>query len=329
MKYLTHKFLKALTLAAVGALSLGTLFGCTQNQDDPILVPPDPPEYYAAFTDSTGKEFTLNEEPKRVAVLFSSFAELWQLAGGEVAVTVGESVERGFVEESTPLVDDGAGKKIDLERLLVEEPDLVICSGDIAAQAETAETLNGLDIPAAQFIVESFSDYLNVLQTFTLITGDTEAYETYGEAQKAEIDEILAENQFAGVDILFIRAGSSARSVKAKTSKDHFAAEMLKELGTHNIADDSLLADAVVSDTLSIEYILEENPDYIFFTAMGDEAASQSFVSEMLKEDAWSGLTAVENGNFSYLPKELFHFKPNGRWAEAYEMLADLLKGIA
>ena len=329
MKYLTHKFLKALTLAAVGALSLGAFAGCTQNWDDPILVPPDPPEYYAAFTDSTGKEFALSEKPQRVAVLFSSFAELWQLAGGEVAVTVGESVERGFVEESTPLVDDGAGKKIDLERLLVEEPDLVICSGDIAAQAETAETLNGLDIPAAQFIVESFSDYLNVLQTFTLITGDTEAYETYGEAQKAEIDEILAENQFAGVDILFIRAGSSARSVKAKTSKDHFAAEMLKELGTHNIADDSLLADAVVSDTLSIEYILEEDPDYIFFTAMGDEAASQSFVSEMLKEDAWSGLTAVENGNFSYLPKELFHFKPNGRWAEAYEMLADLLKGIA
>ena len=329
MKYLTHKFLKALTLAAVGALSLGAFAGCTQNQDDPILVPPDPPEYYAAFTDSTGKEFALSEKPQRVAVLFSSFAELWQLAGGEVAVTVGESVERGFVDEGTPLVDDGAGKKIDLERLLIEEPDFVICSADIAAQAETAETLNGLDIPAAQFIVESFSDYLEVLQTFTLITGDTEAYETYGEAQKAEIDEILQENQFAGVDILFIRAGSSARSVKAKTSEDHFAAEMLKELGTRNIADDSLIADAVVSDTLSIEYILEENPDYIFFTAMGDEATSQSFVSEMLKEDAWSGLTAVENGNFSYLPKELFHFKPNGRWAEAYEMLADLLKGIA
>lgn len=62
-------------------------------------------------------------------------------------MTVGESVERGFVPEGTPLVDDGAGKKIDLERLLIEEPDFVICSGDIAAQAETAETLTGLNIP--------------------------------------------------------------------------------------------------------------------------------------------------------------------------------------
>ncbi len=329
MKYFQNKFIAALTLAAVGALSLGTLFGCTQNRDDPIDVPQDPSGYSVSFTDSTGKEFTLTEEPKRVAVLFSSFAELWQLAGGEVAVTVGESVERGFVPDGTPLVDDGAGKKIDLERLLIEEPDLVICSADIAAQAETAETLNSLSIPAAQFVMESFSDYLNVLETFTDITGNEEAYETYGTAQQAEIDEILKENQFEGIDILFIRAGSSARSVKAKTSEDHFAAEMLKELGTRNIADDSLIADAVVSDTLSIEYILQEDPDYIFFTAMGDEAASQSFVKEMLQEDAWKELTAVRCGNYSYLSKELFHFKPNGRWAEAYQTLVDLLKGIA
>ena len=126
----------------------------------------------------------------------------------------------------------------------------------------------------------------------------------------------------------FIRAGSSARSVKAKTSEDHFAAEMLKELGTHNIADDSLLEDAVVSDTLSIEYILQEDPDYIFFTAMGDEEASRSFVKEMLQEDTWKSLTAVKAGHYAFLEKELFHFKPNGRWAEAYKTLVDLLNAI-
>ena len=261
-------------------------------------------------------------------MLFSSFAQLWQLAGGTVAVTVGESVERGFVPEGTPLVDDGAGKKIDLERLLIEKPDFVICSGDIAAQAETAETLMELDIPAAQFVVESFSDFSDVLKICTDITGDETAFEQYGAAQKQAIDTILAENSFEGVDILFVRAGSSARSVKAKTSEDHFAAEMLKELGTHNIADDSLLAGAVLSDTLSIEYILQEDPDYIFFTAMGDEEASQSFVKEMLKEIAWQQLSAVRQGNYAFLKKELFHFKPNGRWAEAYETLARLLHTI-
>ena len=317
----------ALALGAAALMLPALLSGCTQNWDDPILVPPDPTAY-ASFQDSAGETIVLQEKPERVAVLFSSFAELWQLAGGTVAVTVGESVERGFVPEGTPLVDDGAGKKIDLERLLIEKPDFVICSGDIAAQAETAETLMELDIPAAQFVVESFSDFLDVLKICTDITGDETAFEQYGAAQKLAIDTILAENSFEGVDILFVRAGSSARSVKAKTSEDHFAAEMLQEFGTHNIADDSLLADAVLSDTLSIEYILQEDPDYIFFTAMGDEEASQNFVKEMLKESAWQQLTAVRQGNYAFLEKELFHFKPNGRWAEAYETLARLLHTI-
>lgn len=317
----------ALALGAAAMMLPALLSGCAKNQNDGPE-PPDPPAAYASFTDSAGETIVLQEKPERVAVLFSSFAELWQLAGGTVAVTVGESVERGFVPEGTPLVDDGAGKKIDLERLLIEEPDFVICSGDIAAQAETAETLTELDIPAAQFVVESFSDFSDVLKICTDITGDETAFEQYGTTQKQAIDTILAENSFEGVDILFVRAGSSARSVKAKTSEDHFAAEMLKEFGTHNIADDSLLAGAVLSDTLSIEYILQEDPDYIFFTAMGDEEASQNFVKEMLQESAWQQLSAVRQGNYAFLEKELFHFKPNGRWAEAYETLARLLHTI-
>lgn len=317
----------SLALGAAVLMLAALLSGCAKHGDDQ-LVPPDPPAAYASFTDSAGETIVLPEKPERVAVLFSSFAQLWQLAGGTVAVTVGESVERGFVPEGTPLVDDGAGKKIDLERLLIEEPDFVICSGDIAAQAETAKTLMELNIPAAQFVIESFSDFLDVLKICTAITGDEAAFERYGTAQKQEIDTILTENSFESIDILFIRAGSSARSVKAKTSEDHFAAEMLKELGTHNIADDSLLEDAVVSDTLSIEYILQEDPDYIFFTAMGDEEASRSFVQEMLQEDTWKSLTAVKAGHYTFLEKELFHFKPNGRWAEAYKTLADLLNAI-
>ena len=224
----------SLFAAALSVTAAALLSGCTEHGDGQ-LVPPDPPAAYASFTDSTGETIVLEEKPERVAVLFSSFAELWQLAGGTVAVTVGESVERGFVPEGTPLVDDGAGKKIDLERLLIEEPDFVICSGDIAAQAETAETLMELDIPAAQFVVESFSDFLDVLKICTTITGDEAAFERYGTQQEEAIDTILAENSFEGVDILFIRAGSSARSVKAKTSEDHFAAEMLKELDRKSV----------------------------------------------------------------------------------------------
>ncbi|MBO5273008.1 MAG: hypothetical protein J6I45_00160 [Clostridia bacterium] len=37
--------------------------------------------------------------PEKTAVLFSSLAEIWLEAGGSVDITVGESIERGFVPE--------------------------------------------------------------------------------------------------------------------------------------------------------------------------------------------------------------------------------------
>ena len=108
------------------------------------------------FTDDVGRTIVLEKKPEKVAVLFSSFAEVWKLAGGEVSVTVGESVERGFADKNAVLVDEGAGKTINTELLVDAQPDFVICSADIAAQAEAAELLNNADIPAACFHVDTF-----------------------------------------------------------------------------------------------------------------------------------------------------------------------------
>ena len=69
-------------------------------------------------------------------MLFSSFADVWETAGGRVDITVGESVERGFAPEDVLLVDDGAGKTINQELLLSYEPDFVICSADLEEQGE-------------------------------------------------------------------------------------------------------------------------------------------------------------------------------------------------
>ena len=51
---------------------------------------------YYSFQDASGEQITLREKPQRVAVLFSSFADVWETAGGRVDITVGESVERGL-----------------------------------------------------------------------------------------------------------------------------------------------------------------------------------------------------------------------------------------
>ena len=307
-------------LSLLTILLLLTAAGCSRS-GEAVLDKNYYSSFYYTFTDDAGYEVTLSARPQKVAVLFSSFAEVWTLAGGEVAVTVGESVERGFAAADAVLVDDGAGKSINLELLLAAEPDLVICSADVEAQRQAAELLHGADVPVACFRVESFEDYLRMLRVCTEITGDLAAYETHGTAVAERIEELLSGVDAEGEDILFIRAGSGESATKAKTAEQHFAAAMLEELGAYNIAD----AAPVLLDGLSMEEILRADPAVIFVSTMGKESAAKAHMEEVLAREVWRDVAAVKNGRVIYLPKELFQFKPNARWGDAYAYLIEVL----
>ena len=277
------------------------------------------------FTDHMGAEVQVPRKPGTVAVLTSSLADLWLTAGGTVDITVGESVERGFVDETVVLVDDGAGKTINLEALIAAEPDFVLYSSDLAGQLECADALRNAGIPAAGFAVETFADYLQLLKICTDILETPENYETYGLQVKERVDSLIetAQNQEDQPSILFVRAGSSAKYTKAKTAENHFVCQMLQELGTYNIAD----AAPVLLDGLSIEEILLSDPDAILFTTMGDEASGSAYMESLLSDPVWQNLTAVREGAVYQLPKDWFQYKPNAQWDRAYAYLIELLYG--
>lgn len=314
-----HRFLKitAILLACVTFLQL---FSC-------VVPKPDSGSLYA-FCDDLGREVSLGERPSRVAVLFSSYAEIWQIAGGEVAVTVADTVERGFADDAAVIVDGGAGHTtLNTELLLASAPDFVIGTADYPVQVEACELLAAKGIPTALFRVECFDDYLSVLKIFTDILGTPEKYDEHGLAVKAEIasylSKVAAYLENTGNDtekMLFIRAGSSPRSTKAKKASDNFACAMLEELGLYNIANSA----PVLLDGLSVEEVVMADPSRIFVSMMGEsEDAVRKNVNEIFSGDGYSTLDAVVAGRVEFLPKSLFHYKPNHRWAEAYRYLIE------
>lgn len=60
---------------------------------------------------------------------------------------------------------------------------------------------------------------------------------------------------------------------------------------------------------------------------MGDENSAREYMTSLLESEEWQTLDAVKNKKYVFLDKELFHFKPNNRWGEAYETLVNLLYG--
>ncbi len=277
---------------------------------------------YFTFTDSEGTVVELSHKPQKTAVLFSSLAECWLEAGGEIYVTVGESVQRGLVKEGTELVDSGAGKTVDTEKLISLEPDFVICSADIASHRDVASAMKKAGIPVALMRMDTFEDYLTILRAFAKITGETENYESFGEKTESEIQQIITEKKRTdSPKILFVRSGSSYSSAKAKKADDNFAAKILEDLGCVNIADKA----ETLLDSLSAEVILRENPEYIFISVMGDYDNSKAYMKELLTKKEYASLDAVRNGRVYFLPKELFQYKPCSRWDESYRYISSIL----
>lgn len=277
------------------------------------------PEGEIVFTDDTGAVVEVMKKPERTAVLMGSYADIWLNASGVIIASVQDAADRGLIDESVEIV--GSGKEVNAEQLLAVKPDFVILSKDYPNHMELDQLLTDAGIAHAYFQVDSFEQYMNVLNIFTDIMDNKEAYETYGLKVKQNIDAIF--NQLADKEgnqkVLLLRAYSTGMKAKAA---DNFVGEMLDELKADNIAEHA----QILLDELSMEVVLKENPEIIFVTMMGSDTQSAiDYVQSEMQSEAWQQVDAVINDKVIFLDKELYHYKPNARWDEAYEGLAKVL----
>ena len=285
--------------------------------------PPPPSEKAVAFTDDLGQDFEL-EPPQRVAAMIGSFADIWCLAGGRdtLIAAAGDawtSFDLGLGEDVTDL---GAVKEPNLEILLAAEPDLILASVNTAADLELKDAFDRAGVPAAYFEVDCFGDYLRMLEICARLTGQPERYEIYGENIRARVEEAIARQDGSAPRVLYVRASGSG--VKAKGSEGSVLGEMLADLGCVNIADGVGLL-----ENLSVEGVIAGDPDYIFAVLQAADVnvdkARASLEAALLSNPAWGTLRAVREGRFVTLDHRLYNLKPNARWGEAYEALADIL----
>jgi iron complex transport system substrate-binding protein len=290
------------------------LAGCNGATDNPVS------DASVTFMDDLGREVTV-DNPKRVAALLGSFADVWVLAGGTLCAAAEDAWEDfGLVLDDA--VNLGGAHSPSLELLLSADPDFVLASSTTASNLEFKDTLEAAGIAVAYFDVKHFDDYLRMLDICTAITGREDLYEKNGLQVKAHVDGAIAAASAhgGGSSVLLLRAYSGG--VKAKNS-DNTAGVMLRDLGCVNIAD----SDSSLLEDLQMEAILAAAPEYIFVTTMGadPEKALASLQALFDSDPAWQSLDAVKCGRIHVLEKELFHYKPNVRWGESYEILAGIL----
>lgn len=285
-----------------------------------------PSQTAVTFTDDLGHTVTV-DNPQRVACLLGSFAEVWMNAGGTVIATADDAWEDFSLDLPPEAVNLGGTKHLNLELLLSAQPDFIIASTNTRQNIEWQETLEATGIPVAYFDVFNFQDYLRLLAICTDITDRKDLYEIHGTAVQSQIDAVIAQSQsrLAQADaptVLFLRVSASA--VHVKNSEGVILGDMLKSLGCINIAD----SDTSLLENVSLERILEADPDHVFIVQQGDnESGMLAYIQDFLEgHPAWSQLSAVKNGRVHIMEKKLFGLKPNHRWGLAYEMVEEILE---
>jgi len=319
------------------AITIGVFTGCTQkpaevkvvgeevegkieelNEDYGITINEDT----VSFVDGLGEEITIDKNPERVVVLFGSYIDIWVRNGGKLVGMV-EYTSEGAIEGAKGVETVGKLGSISLEKVISLEPDLVILTSNMSAQADIIPTLkeSGIQVVAADY--EGEDDYHKLVRLFTAINDREDLFETNSTKVRKDVQEIVEKAPKDNPPKVFIMF-ATAKSLTSRGSETTVG-EMLANLNTANIADNpnNLLDDK----NFSLEKIIEENPDFIFVQTMGSD---ETKIIERIKADAesnpaWASLSAVKNDRYIFLPKELYTYKANHRYAEAYENLAEIL----
>ncbi|WP_326906494.1 ABC transporter substrate-binding protein [Sedimentibacter sp. MB31-C6] len=274
------------------------------------------------FTDRSGEEVTIKKNPQRVVVLQNSLLEMWDQAGGVVVGRVEESEDKK-VENAISAEVVGAMGAPSLEKILSLQPDLVIVASSYTAQREMIPSLKQNNIQVIDLENNLLEDYYKTVRLFTAITEREDLYENHVNNIQKKVDEIVSkapkDKNYKAV-IMF----ATSKSITVRDSNT-MVGEMVKDLNVINISDSA--DTGVDTKTFSMEKILQEDPDFIFVQTMGSdlEKITERLKADALDNPAWASLTAVKEDRYIVLPKDLYLYKPNDRYPEAYEGLAKMI----
>jgi len=249
-----------------------------------------PTQAELTFKDDSGQEVRLKAPARRIVTLAPHAAESLYAAGAGDHL-VGTVDYSDFPPEAKQVPRIGGYSRIDLEAVAALKPDLVIAweSGNNLSQVDKLRAL-GLTVYISQ--PNKMENIADQLERFGQLAGT----EASANAAAARFRKRLSELR-----------GANAGKPKVRVFYQIWKAPLTTVGGPQIISDAITLCGGEnvfghlkqMAPTVSVEAVLDANPEAIVATGMGD--ARPDWLHDW---DKWTGLTAVRRGN-------LFHINPD------------------
>ena len=291
------------------------LIGCSSEKNSDVGE-----KIFCTLNDDSGREIKLTQKPERIVVTSASFLEPLNAVGGEV---VGRpSSKTKLPEFAKNAADIGAVYQIDSEKLLACNPDLVLINKGM--NERLGEVLDGNNIAYLVIEMKDFDSVKKNLERFAQITGNPELGKNLADKMDSDIDAIKNKLPADEKKVAIIHSTAQGLSVQLDNS---IAGNVVKILGWQNVASGmTSTKDGGDTAPYSLEILIEQNPEIIFVTSMGDIDEIKSNMEKMISEnDAWQTIPAIKNSKLYYLPQDLFLLSPGIHYPEAVQYVAKLI----
>ena len=280
--------------------------------------------YPLTVTDYLGFDTALEAMPQRVAVLSGTPMNIWYDLGGKSVCTSDVSknlrITEGFEDEFMALPTVGQVYAINVEAVVEQKPDLII--SQVGTQSTAASTLRDMGFNVIQTHIRGFDDVISTYRAFGKILGNIELAEQRILELISGKDTIVNKLPETQISVVILYVTSKSLAVKLDNS---IAGDIAAILKLNNIAS-NLPPDTIGSETapLDIEYIVEQDPDYVLVTTMisSNEEARKTVEEQFASNPAWSSVSAIADGRVIYLPQQYYLYNAGPYYIEAIEYMA-------
>ncbi|GAB5479049.1 MAG: cobalamin-binding protein [Marinobacter nauticus] len=262
-------------------------------------------------TDDLGKEICLEQPAQRIAALSPGATELaWAAGAGDQVVAV--VAYSDYPPAAKKVTSVGSHTRMDMERLLELQPDLVI--GWVTGNpTEQLATLREMGVPVFSIEPRSFEAVSDTIERLSILAGTEAAGFAEADRFRKGITDLRA--RFSGADAVpvFYQVWDEPLMT---VNRDHLIGEMIELCGGDNVFGH---LERLVP-RISAEAVIAANPEAILAGGMGEENRHW-----LTRWQSFPSLTATERDNLFFIPPSLVQ-RPTPRMLEGTRLFCEKLE---
>ncbi|EEK48745.1 ABC transporter substrate-binding protein [Bacillus cereus] len=311
---------KSITLFTAILSIFFLLIGCSAKGDEKAsATKTEKGKEKIEITDLSGRKVTFDKVPESFATLSMGDMDIIHALGGKIVgrpdtkLTLPDELKKAQVI--------GNAHQPNFEQIVSLKPDVLVANNGFQKNVPTVEG------QGTQVIISSANSVQDIQKNIELYGTVMKKEDKAKEIIQKMNDQMKKYEKKSDVKALLVYGAPGTYLAALPTS---LSGDILEKTGGKNIASDfPETKEYPQYAQLSVERIIEANPDVIYLITHGDpKSVKKAFEGEMMKNEAWKNLEAVKQNRVVILPPDLFGSNPGTKVTEAMDFMYKSIQDV-